>query len=258
MAEVKKMKFVYYNPETRMGYITDPLTAEEGEFIAQGIGYYMVMNIAALVIAAIIVLPFVIVSGLDRFLISFCFVNKNFIIGTAFVLLLIKFLTVRLSTTLIVRFLFALMIMIPVLYILLYKFHMADITISVGKRFELTETLLKNTTVQAVWVESLLQNITDVLSKAFFGLANAAESIDYSSFSSSLSTINIVSILVCIGKALLWWGLLILLSLIVFAVGLVALVIIIGLPYFISFGVLMSANNLIYRVKLNYVQYLKF
>ena len=248
------MKFVYFNPETRMGYITDPLTPEEGEVIAKGIGVFMAMNIAAVLITAIIVLPFFIVSGLDKFLISFFSVNKNFIIVTAILLILIRFLTVRLSSTLIVRFLFALMIMVPILYILLYKFNMADITIGVGKRFEVTKDFLKNTTVQAVWVESMLQGISDALSKIFISLTAATKSIDYSAFSSSLSTINIVSILVCMGKTLLWWGLLILFSLLVFVVGLITLVIVIGFPYFIAFGVLILVNNLIYSIKQTYIK----
>lgn len=252
------MRFIYFNPETRMGYITDPLTAEDGEFIAKGIGFFMAMYMAAALLTAIIVLPFFIASGLDKFLLSFFLVNKNFILGMAIALILIKFFTVRLSATLIIRFLFALMIVIPVLYILLYKFHMADITISVGKRFDATKIMLKNTTVQAVWIESLLQNISDTLSKAFFYLVNAAKSIDYSAFSSSLSTINIVSVLLCIGKTLLWWGLLILFSLLIFVVGLIILVIAIGLPYFIAFGVLILANNLIYRIKCSYIKHLKF
>lgn len=252
------MKYIYFNPETRMGYISDPLTPEDGEFIVEGIGYFMAMYMVAALITPCIVLPFFIVSGLDKFLISFFAVNKNFIFGTAITLILIKFLTVRLSSTLIVRFLFAVLIITPVLYILLYKFHMADITISVGKRFELTRNFLNNTAVQAVWFESLLKNITAVLSKAFFYLINAAKSIDYSAFSSSLSTINIVSVLVCMVKTLLWWGLLIAFSLLIFAVGLVALVIIIGLPYFIAFGMLILANNLIYRIKCTYIRYLKF
>lgn len=248
------MKFIYFNPETRMGYISDPLTAEDGEVIAKGIGIFMAMNIAAVVITAIIILPFLIVSGLDKFLISFFSVNRSFIIVTAIVLVLIKFLTVRLSSTLIVRFLFALMIMIPVLYILLYKFNMADITIGVGKRFEVTKEFLKNTNVQAAWVDSMLKGISDGLSKIFFYLTDAAKSIDYSAFSSSFSTLNIVSILICIGEAILWWGLIILFSLLVFAVGLVALVIVIGFPYFVAFGVLILANNLIYRIKRTYVK----
>lgn len=128
------MKFIYFNPETRMVYISDPLTTEDGEIIAKGIGVFMAMSIAAVLITAIIVLPFLIVSGLDKFLISFFSVNKNFIIATAIVLVLIRFFTVRLSSTLIVRFLFGLMIIVPILYILLYKFNIADITIGVGKR----------------------------------------------------------------------------------------------------------------------------
>ncbi|WHH59654.1 hypothetical protein [Petroclostridium sp. X23] len=252
------MKFIYFNPETRMGYISDPLTPEEAAVIADGIGYYMAFNIIAMLITAVVILPFIVVAGLDKFLISFISVNRDFIIGTAIVLILIKFLTVRLSSALIVRFLFALMVIIPVLYVLLYKFHMADITVSIGKRFELTEDFLKAATVQSTWIESSLQNISDALSKVFFGLTNAAKSIDYSAFSSSLSTINIASILICIGKTILYWGLLIVYALLIFVFGLIAFVIIIGFPYFIAFGVLVLVNNLIYNIKLNYARYLKF
>lgn len=251
------MKFIYYNPETRLGYITDPLTPEDGEIIAQSIGYYMVMNIAAVLIAVVVIFPFIIVSGLDKFLISFLSVNKSFIVGTAIVLILIKFLTVRLSSTLIVRFLFALMVVIPILYILLYKFHMADITISIGRRFEISNAFLRDTTAQSIWVEDLLQKISSNVAIVFLYLKNASKYIDYTAFSSSLSTINIASILVCIGKTLLWWGLLILFSLLIFVVGMFALIILIGLPYFIAFGVLMLANNLIYRIKQSYARYLK-
>jgi len=252
------MKFIYFNPETRMGYISDPLTPEQGELIAKGIGLYMAMYIAAAMITAVIILPFLIASGLGKFLTSFFSVNRSFIIGTAIILLLIKFLTARLSSTLIVRFLFALMIIIPVLYFLLYKFHMADITISIGRRFELGKNLLKDTTVQSAWFDTILQNISNVLSKPFLSLVDAAKSIDYSPFSQSLSTINIVAILACIGKTVLWWGLLLLFSLLIFVVGIVTLVIIIGFPYFIAFGLLILVNNQIYRIKGKYKQYLKF
>jgi hypothetical protein len=54
-----------------MGYISDPLTTEDGEIIAKGIRAFMEMSIAAVLITAIIVLPFLTVSGLDKFLISF-------------------------------------------------------------------------------------------------------------------------------------------------------------------------------------------
>ncbi len=251
------MKFIYFNPETHLGYISDPLTPEDGEAIATGIGYFMGMYIVAALITAVILLPFFIASGLDEFLISFFSVNKNIIIATAIALMLIKLLTVRLSATLIVRFLFALMIVIPVLYLFLYKFHMADFAIIIGKKFDATRSFLVNTTVNVPWLESAIQNIIDQLSKVYFWLTDSAKSINYTAFSTSLSTVNIVSILVCIGKALLWWGLIILFSLLIFVVGLVVLTFIIGLPYFIALAVLIAVNNLIYRIKCNYIRYLK-
>lgn len=248
--------FMHFNPETGRGYITD--TPDDGGVLAIGIVAYMAMYMVAALITAVIILPFFIACGLDKFLISFFSVNKNFIIGIAIALILIKFLTFRLSATLIVRFLFALLVVIPILYILLYKFHMADITISIGKKFELTNSLLKNTTVQSVWFESLLQNILVVPSKVLFYLLNEIKSIDYSAFSSSLSTINIVSVLVCIGKTLFWWVLFILFGLLISVVGLILAVIIVGFPYFVAFGVLILVNNLIYNIKHNYIQHLKF
>lgn len=241
-----------------MGYITDPLTPEDGEAIATGIGFFMAMYIGAALLTAVIILPLLIVSGLNKFLISFVSVNKNLIVGIAIALILIKFLTVHLSTILIVRFLFALMIMVPSLYILLYTFHMADITISVGNRFETTRFFLKNSTVNIIWFESLTNNMIAWISKVFFYFYNIANSIDYSVFSSSLSTINIGAALLCIGKSLLFWGIIMILALLVFVIFAIALVIIIGLPYFIAFGMLILANNFIYKIKSTYIVHLKF
>jgi hypothetical protein len=252
------MKFFYFNPETRMGYISEPLSPEEAEVIAEGIGYWMVLQLVAILITAIIVLPFFIASGLDKFLISFCSINKTFILVTAIVLVVIKLSTNHLSSALIIRLLFALMIMVPVLYVLLYKFHMADITISIGKRFDATGNILKDTVVQTAWFDNLLNSIFNPLSKVFFSIYNSIKSIDYSAFSSSLSTINVGLILACIGKTILWWSLLLLFSLLIFAVGSAAVIILVGLPYFIAFGALILANNLIYNIKLSYIKHLKF
>jgi hypothetical protein len=252
------MKFFYYNPETRMGYVSEPLTPEEAEIIVEGISYWLILQLIAVLITAVIVLPFFIASGLDKFLLSFCSVNKTFILVTAIVLIVVKLLTVRLSSTLIVRFLFSLMIIVPILYILLYKFHMADITISIGKHFDTTSQILKDTAVQAVWFENLLKNIVTQLSRVFYSIYNPLKAIDYSAFSSSLSTLNVGLILACIGKTVFWGSLLLIFSFLIFAVGLVGFIILVGLPYFIAFGALILANNLIYNIKLSYIKHLKF
>jgi len=252
------MIFFYYNPETRMGHVYEPLTPEDAEFIAKGIGVYMAMYIAAAIITALVILPFLIASGMDKFLISFCSVNKTFLICTAIALILIRFFTFSLSRSIFIRFLFALMVITPVLYILLYKLHMAEVAIGIGKRFELTASFLKDTALETVWVDNTIESIRKSLSEVYMVIYNSAESIDYSAFSSPISSINIASVLLCIIKAIFWWGLLIVFSILLFLAGIAAIVIVIGFPYFVAFGVLILVNNLIYNIKLTYARHLRF